>query len=412
MRHFISPLIVLAMLFGIVGSGFGQDRPPGAEPVGHGLAKFFFDVPSPPFEAARLAGLPAGSKPDALTWQSAYGLALIRARNPKPPRFATLDANQLADGFRGVGVEDFARFRKDFLTSRTFHDPAAELLGLQAELLKREILRGNLVYNERCVSTLKSLFGGEGTGLERKGFDSAAASLAKAQRDLARATADYRDRLDTLKVDLGISLHAAVVVDSSTLGLFQEVFEEAQRWLLSPQRELAALDRISDRLPAVGDVVIEGRSVLAEVDREPDRLEEVLAMATRVALANRREQDESNDSMELRVRRQLRRLAEIRVDYENERRISMLAVRDLDTAFEQILSPPAGALPPADQDRTQILLTFVGPIRQVAESRSRLVGLWTEFRATRLGFYRDLGVLPFENWSSFYGQFNALPSPP
>ena len=408
MRHF-SPLLGLAIVLVFAGSGFGQNPPPVAEPPQDELVKLLFGARSTPLEEARLAGLAEGTKLEVLTWQRTYGLALIRTRQAKPPQFTILDATQLASAMQNAGVEDFARFRKDFLTNRAFRDPATELLDLQSGLLRIENARWNFAYNERWAVTVKALVDGQSSGMGQSDLDQAAVSLSEARRGLARMIADYRDRLDLLKMSLGLSLQTPVTIDSSPLTSFRDVFEETNRWFLSPSRRLEDLDAIAGRLPSPGDVAIEGRSILDEVEREPGRLEEVLTLATRVALTNRREGVEPSDALELRVRRRLRHLAEIRSSYEEERRISVLAARELDTAFEQIIAPPAGAAP---QRPGQTTLTLLGRSKQVAESRSRLVTLWAEFRGESLAFCRDLGVLPFEDWPSFHSQFTAQAGKP
>ena len=42
--------------------------------------------------------------------------------------------------------------------------------------------------------------------------------------------------------------------------------------------------------------------------------------------------------------------------------------------------------------------------------QDRLVGLWASFKAERLALYRDLGVLPYDDWKSFYDDLAARTS--
>jgi hypothetical protein len=48
---------------------------------------------------------------------------------------------------------------------------------------------------------------------------------------------------------------------------------------------------------------------------------------------------------------------------------------------------------------------------QVRSAQDRLVGLWASFKAERLALYRDLGVLPFDDWKSFYNDLEARRPP-
>ena len=41
------------------------------------------------------------------------------------------------------------------------------------------------------------------------------------------------------------------------------------------------------------------------------------------------------------------------------------------------------------------------------EAQDRLIAHWTSFRAERLSLYRDLGVLPYDNWDAFYADLSA-----
>jgi hypothetical protein len=155
-------------------------------------------------------------------------------------------------------------------------------------------------------------------------------------------------------------------------------------------------------------VVIEGRSVLGEIEGNPDRLSDVLATAARAALKNRSDPKGPDDALELRVRHRLRRLAEIRADYEIERRLSVTVVRQLNDAYERIIAPPAGAA--SDGSRRVSFQSLT--LERQGRNRDQLVALWTTFRAERLALYRDLGTLPFNDWASYQDQFIARPGEP
>jgi len=400
------PLAVALVLL-VLKSGLGQVPPPAPEPRDGGLSKLAFDVHPAPLEEARLVGLPAGSKHEVLNWQRTYTLALIRARDAKPSRFDSLDAERLIEKARGLGIDDFARFQTDFVSAKAFSDPSADLLNLQARLMAIENAHWNVDYFERWAELIKILVQGESSGLRQMDIDQFTDSLSEARRGFAWKITNYRDGLDALKVSLGLSAHAPVTVDSSPLAGFRDVFEATNRWSLDPRRQVKDLGRLAERLPSIGDVSIEGHAVLSVVEREPDRLEEMLSLATRTALRPRREGEELADAIELRVRRRLRHLAEIRADYAQERRSSVQAATQLEAAFEQVIAPPATPPGGGPARPGQTILNLVGYERKRVENRDRLVLLWTTFRAERLAFYRDLGLFPFENWSSFYDQFTA-----
>ena len=62
--------------------------------------------------------------------------------------------------------------------------------------------------------------------------------------------------------------------------------------------------------------------------------------------------------------------------------------------------------------RSPAVHALLESVDELQRSADRLVGLWTTFRADRLALYRELGVLPYNDWSSFYAQFSAGPAGP
>ncbi|WZP00672.1 hypothetical protein EP7_002321 [Isosphaeraceae bacterium EP7] len=379
----------------------GPAQVPPAAPPGAGILQF---DPIGPIDEARIAGLAEGSNPRVMTWPRAMTLALIRTRDAKPPRFESLDLDRMNELAKALGTDDFARFKADFLSTKAFSDPSADLMNLQARILVIDNTRRKVDFFNHLERVITELARVDASGLRQSDLDRFDTTLIEARRDLDREINRYRDGLDALKVSLGLSAHAPLIVDTSPLAGFREVFAATDRWFQDPRRNINDLDRFAERLPSIGEISIEGQSILGVIEREPDRLEKMLSLATRIALKNRREGEDS-DALELRIRRQLRHLAEIRADYEGKRRISVRLARQLDAAQEQLIAPPGG-------EDGQTTLKMAGITQQIAENRDRLVLLWTAFRAERLALYRDLGLFPFEDWSAFYGQFTAHPNIP
>ena len=405
MRHGLrTQLTLLALLGSIADQAPGQEPRPRSDRSGADLARELLKLPPNLFEQSRIAGFPTDSKPEVLTWQRVYHLALIRTWAAVPPRFETLDPEQLANQAAALGLNDFTRFRAGFVSSRDFRDPGPDFLDLQARLLQIEATLWDVAHQERWTEVLKEMINGEASGLGLLDLDQSRSSVVAARRRFSRSIAEYRDRLDLLKVTLGLAPRSAVTIDLAPVTPFREVFEAMDRWSLTAGRELTDLDEIVGRLPRIGDITIANRPILAEIEDDPGRLEQGLALATRFALGNRHERDEPADAVELRVRRRLRHLLEIRTDYSAEARSLVLAFRLLDRAFEQIIAPPAGVTPLRSGQATTGL---VGYARQIAEHRGRLVILWTSFQAEKLACDRDLGLVIDADWPAFLARFAA-----
>ncbi len=146
--------------------------------------------------------------------------------------------------------------------------------------------------------------------------------------------------------------------------------------------------------------------------KDPDQCEEVLAAAAQFAFKSRSERDEvltqpnSGVQLELRVRRQIRSLYDKRLTYQAEKRCYELAVRLKDQALERLFAPPS----PAVTSRSSFVKGVIEQQTQIVETQDRLIGLWTSFRAERLALYHDLGVLPYQDWKSFYADLSAKPA--
>jgi hypothetical protein len=375
-------------------------------------------VPSSLNVDKEVAGLSAGSHPEVLTWERVYALALVRARGDPGPRAEVLDPKALAEQATRNGVADFARFRKEFLAARRrggegFHDPSGDLLALLGRLKKIDHARRNVAFYENMLVLMNELAKGEFTGVSQLHLAQAEGALVLARRNLSNDIADYRDQFETLKVAIGLSVHAPVVLDRESVASFGSVFDQVRNWHKRPDHHLRELPTIIKELPALGEVVVEGRPILALMGGSTDQREEVLTRAARLAIQNRSDLDkgrasgDADASLELNVRRRIRRLFEMRRDYEAQQRSYELSTRLLDQGLEQSVAPsPGGAL-----GRSAMLASGVtgllAPERQRLNAEDQLVTLWTSFQRERLALYQVLGILPYDDWNSFFKDLSA-----
>ena len=82
-----------------------------------------------------------------------------------------------------------------------------------------------------------------------------------------------------------------------------------------------------------------------------------------------------------------------------------LAIRLQDQAFERMVAPSTGAI----SLRSPLLEGMIEHGNRSCEIEDRLVSLWMTFRAERLALYRDLGVLPYKDWTAFYADLALRP---
>ncbi len=352
------------------------------------------------------AGLAPNSRPEVLTWERVFTLALVHFRGGDSRIADALVPAQLAARAKQHGVDDFTRFRTDFLTGRPgargmFRDPCAEYL----ELLRRSAAitseRRDLAFDENLLELMRGLIQGESGGLSQLDVDRVSVALLRARQRFTGEVGRFRNELDQMKVGLGLSPRAAIVPDRRVLANFGSAFEGVDNWFRSPGRNLAELHTLVERLPSLGSVVVGGRPVRGG---NPNALDELLTNAARLAIKNQgirnegpsREDDQIQ--LELRVRRQLRRLLETQIAYDGEKHGYELAARLKDQAFERLVTSSRSA----PSSRSALLGALLDHAAEIRQAEIRLVGLWTNFRAQRLALYREIGALPYDNWISFY----------
>jgi hypothetical protein len=406
----------------VLGQPQAPPRPAGEcdQPVtAHELARLMnLHVPPSLEWDKEAAGLPETSHPEFLTWERVYALALVRARGAPGPRAEALDPKALAEKGKQYGIADFGRFRKEFLAphrdgSEGFHDPSDHFLALLAELKQIDHARLIAEFHENVIRLMSELAKGESGSVSQLILDQAEAASVTARRSLSREVAAYRNHLEAFKVALGLSVHAPVVLDRETLASFGRVSDQVRDWQGRPDRHHRELPQIIKRLPALGEILVEGRPTLELMGGGADQQEEVLTRAARVAIQNRSARAPGQDPgdpdvvIELKVRRRIRGLFETRRDYEAQQRSYEMSTRALDQGLEQSIAPSAGGALVNTARIATAVTGMLAPEKHRTSAEDRLVALWTSFQTERLALYRDLGILPYDDWKSFWNDLSA-----
>jgi len=362
-----------------------------------------------------LAGMPEKKHAELLTWERVFALALLHSRAGNGQAAAALVPAELTAKAKQHGFDDFTQFRNAFLTGRPgpegrYRDPSAQYLEVLRRLQSISSARRNVAIHETLLVLIRELIQGGSSGLSQLDVDRVNALLERARQGLASDVGGYRDELDQMKAALGLSPRAAVVPDRRILSAFESAWEDTHNWLRSPQRNLAELHSLVERLPVLGEVIVGARRLPGAIDAKSSAIDEFLTDAADLAIRNRGARaagDLAGDSeiqLELRVRRRSRHLLDTRTEYDREKHRVNLAVRLSDQSFERLVAPASGVI----GARSQLLRDLLDHLAEIRKVEVRLVGLWTGFRAERLALYRDLGVLPYDNWTSFYQDLSAV----
>jgi hypothetical protein len=385
----------------------------------HVLAHILHPHVPPSLEGDKeIAGLSATSRPEVLTWERVYALALVRARGGPAPRAEALDPKAIAEQARRNGFDDFGRFRKEFLAARRqggvgFHDPSGDFLALLDQLERVDHARRSTAFYERIFMLFSELIKGQFPPVSQLQLDQAEALLIRARQDLAEAIADYRDRSERFKMTMGLSVRAPVVLDREIVASFGRVFDQARSWQERPDRDLRELPRIIKGLPALGDVEVEGRRILALMGGSTDQREEVLTHAVRLAIQNRSDLNKGQAlgdaaaELELSIRSRIRRLFEMRRAYEAQQRRYELSVRLVDQGLEQIAAPSGSSALARSAMAVTGTTGLLAPEAQRMNAEDGLVTIWMSFQTERLALYGELGIFPYDDWKSFFNDLSA-----
>jgi hypothetical protein len=358
------------------------------------------------------AGLSKATHPEILTWDRIYALALVRARTHRGAFVPLLDPAALGEEAARLGVADFAKFRTNFHSNGPFRDPGPSVLELYTRLLAIDNALQNVAFHETLHKLIADRSKGATAGTTQLDVDTIFASLLKARQKLADEIRQFRDGLDEVKFQLGLSPRAPVILDRQNLKAFGAVFGSVEEWKRRSNQRPGDLPEIIEQFPNLGEVIVNGAPILDKIEKNPDLWEHVFADAAQLALKSRSERDEvptqpnSGVGVEVRIRRRIRSLFEQRRAYQAEKQRYEQAIRVGDQAFERLVSPP----PPIQSSRSSLVKDVLEQQSQVTEIENRLATLWTSFRADRLALYHDLGVLPYHDWKSLFADLVAVPA--
>jgi hypothetical protein len=95
--------------------------------------------------------------------------------------------------------------------------------------------------------------------------------------------------------------------------------------------------------------------------------------------------------------------------YEAQQRLYELSIRLIDQGLDQIAAPPLRKIDELVHSATVAsgLTGLLAPETKRRNAEDRLVTIWTSFQTERLALYRELGILPYDDWKSFFNDLSA-----
>jgi hypothetical protein len=111
------------------------------------------------------------------------------------------------------------------------------------------------------------------------------------------------------------------------------------------------------------------------------------------------------DQTKLTVRQDVRALIQNAELYENQKRLLVISLRQRDNSARTIFAPPGAGGVDTGQQITANTTALIGGIQGSLNALNGLINQWVSYQTARLSLYRDLGILPYDEWEVFYALF-------
>jgi outer membrane protein TolC len=452
-----------------------------------------------------------GTNPSQPTVQSSLPLSFVQPFLRGGGRAVTLEPLTLSERTLLYEIREFTRFRQQFFVSLlaagqamgnqgTATDPTIGFLSVLQQYQVVDNTRRNVEAFKRALTIYeKYAEGGASSGISQLQVDQIDLQLQQARATLIANQQQYRNLLDQYKQQIGMPPDVPLIPDVTLLRGFNNVFEAIANWEARDDHDPNELDGILDRLPALENITLDGRQLfdmsgetIQPLYADPDRLEEFLLTAERIALENRldlmnsrgqlydawrniavqansllpvfnvsyngsvftppttsnpfafssqavqsqlaiqaelplvRLNERNNfrlslityqrqrrilmnleDNIKFAVRQEVRQLIQFLENYQIARFSLLLALRQRDQTLQVIIAPPdagAGGGGAATSQATQTL-NFIQAIGGILNQQNALIQNWVQYQSIRLALYRDLGIMPFDEWEAYFELF-------
>ncbi|MDB5350057.1 MAG: hypothetical protein JWN86_1304 [Planctomycetota bacterium] len=114
------------------------------------------------------------------------------------------------------------------------------------------------------------------------------------------------------------------------------------------------------------------------------------------------------DDVKQAVRQEIYQLINFAENYEIAKVNLLVSIRQRDTTLQNIIAPPTSAAGAADAGNQAAQTTnLITSINTILGIQNQLLQNWVQFQTFRLLLFRDIGLLPYDEWEAFYEFFPA-----
>lgn len=117
----------------------------------------------------------------------------------------------------------------------------------------------------------------------------------------------------------------------------------------------------------------------------------------------------AEDQIKLTIRNDIRNLQLSYQNYEIQKQRYIASLVTQDQSFQRFLEPPRAGGGGASSGGT-LVLSLISALSNVLGSQNSLVQTWVAYQTQRLNLYRDLAIMPYDEWEAFYELFPTASS--
>lgn len=123
---------------------------------------------------------------------------------------------------------------------------------------------------------------------------------------------------------------------------------------------------------------------------------------------------QQEDSVKFAVRQEVRLLIQFMENYQITKQNLLLALRQRDQSLQQIVAPPDQGAGGGGAATSQAIQTqnFILAVNQILNNLNNLIQTWVSYQTQRLALYRDLGIMPYDEWEAYFELFPASAGAP
>jgi hypothetical protein len=111
------------------------------------------------------------------------------------------------------------------------------------------------------------------------------------------------------------------------------------------------------------------------------------------------------DTIKLGVRTEIRTLIQLAQSFTIQKQLFVINLRQKDNSVRNLFAPPAPG--GAATQTTALTQNLISAQNGILGAQNGLIQVWANYQTQRFALYRDLGIIPYDEWEAYYELFPA-----